>query len=268
MAEDKVVTEEKPVETKPEDKPGEVKTEEKKETRTYSQDDVDSILKKVRKNERYRTRKEVEAFYKGLDTGRGTQTPAAKVEEKEPQRDQFPSYEEYIEARADFRAKKAVSEQSGKMEKEAKERQKQESQAKAATDFQKKTREKFPDIDDLLEDVGDMPIYHGVQEAIMDSALGPDIFRELVSNPKELERLMSLSEAAAIREVGKLEAKLEAKATPPKAEVKTPSKAPNPVAPPASGATSTNDAASDDDDVKTWMRKENARLAKLRQAGA
>ena len=246
------------------------KTEEQKkaEARHYSQEEVDKILAKVRKNERYRTRKEVEAFYQGREsaTKPGEPKKEAPKEDKEPVRGDFESYEAFIEARADYRARKAVSEERAKGEQETKERTAQESRQKTAAEFQRKVREKVANLDELLEEVGDAPMYEGVQDAIMESPLGPEIFHELLQNPKEFDRLASLTQAAAIREIGKLEARLEAKA--PKAETKETkpaSKAPAPVAPPGGSAAASSDMPSDSDSTDEWMRKERARLAKLRK---
>lgn len=246
---------------------GEVKTEEKKpDARNYSQDEVDRILAKVRKNERYRTKKEVEAFYAGRDSAVPKQEQAKTDADKEPLRADFDSYEEFLEARTDHRARKAAREETSKATNETKQQQVSESRQKVAQEFQKQMRTKFPNIDDLIEEVGDAPVYSGVQEAIMESPLGPEIFNELLTNPKEFERLAALSEAAAIREIGKLEARLEAKA--PKAETKETkpaSKAPAPVTPPGGATASTSEGPSDKDDINTWMTKERARLAKQRK---
>lgn len=247
------------------------KEEPKKEPRSYSQDEVDKILAKVRKNERYRTRKEVEAFYQGRDSA--VKQPEPKKEEKkedrEPVRSDFETYEEFIEARAEYRANKAVDSRLSKADEERKTTEAQESRKKTEADFQRKVRERYKDIDELVEEVGDMPMYVGVQDAIMESALGPEIFHELLQNPKEFERLAGLTQAAAIREIGKLEARLEAKA--PKAEekkeTKPASKAPAPVAPPAGASGASSDEPSDSDSTEDWVRKERARLAKLRKQG-
>jgi hypothetical protein len=249
------------------------KTEEQKkaEARNYSQEEVDRILAKVRKNERHRTKKEVEAYYKGLSEagGRQEKKEAPKDEDREPVRADFDSYESFIEARATYRADKAARAAVDSREKEGRERQAAEARQKTEGEFQRKMREEFPNIEELVEEVGDMPIYAGVQQAIMESPVGTKIFNELLKTPSEFERLAALSEFAAIREIGKLEARFEAKA--PKAEEKkeqkTASKAPAPVAPPGGASASGSDEPSDTDDTETWMRKERARLAKLRKQG-
>lgn len=246
------------------------KTEEQKKTeaRNYSQEEVDKILAKVRKNERYRTRKEVEAYWKGRTESQGEPKKEEPKEGREPVRGDFETYEEFIEARADFRARKAAREETTKAETENKEKSAQEARHKRAVEFQTKVKEKYPDIEERIEEVGDMPMYVGVQEAISESPLGPEIFNELLNNPKEFERLTQMSEPAAIREIGKLEARLEGKTSKAETkETKTASKAPAPIDPPAGGPSASDDSPSDKDDMETWMRKERARLAKLRKQG-
>ncbi len=80
--------------------------------KTYSQEEVDRITNKIRKNERYRTRKEVEAYYQGRES---VATPAKEVEQPKadqgPTRDQFGSYEEFLEAKADFTGRRAAREE-------------------------------------------------------------------------------------------------------------------------------------------------------------
>lgn len=268
QAEETKVEESKVEETKVEEQKEETKTEEKKEPRAYSQEEVDKILAKVRKNERHRTKKEIEAYYKGRAEAREPEKKEAPNEEREPVRGDFESYEAFIEARADYRARKAVKEERARTEKEDGTRREQETRHKTGQEFQRKVREKFPDIEELVEEAGDAPMHEAVQDAIMESAFGPEILYDLLKNPKEIERLATLTQSAAVREIGKLEARFEAKA--PKAEAKEAkpaSKAPAPVAPPGGASSSSSEAPSDTDDVATWMRKENARLAKLRNQG-
>lgn len=247
--------------------PVEVKVEEKKEEkRVYDQEEVDKILAKVRKNERYRTRKEVEAFYAGRDSAAPkTEAQPKQDADKDPVRADFESYEEYIEARTEHRARKVAREETAKVTTESKQRDVVETKQKQVQTFQAKVREKYADIEERTEQVGDMPMHIGVQEAIMDSPLGPEIFNELLNQPKEFERLAEMSVASAIKEIGKLEARLEAKS--PKVETKTEvpkqaSKAPAPITPPGGATAAVSAGPSDSDDINTWMTKERARTAK------
>ena len=243
-----------------------VETEVPAEPRVYTQEEVDKIAAKVKKNERYRTKKEVEAYYQGRESV--APKPAEAVVEAKaadaPLREQFDSYEAFLEAKAEYTGRKAGNEAMAKMEKAASEKAAKESAEKTAQAFRDKVLQKFPKINEQLEDIGDMPIYRGVQQAISESELGPEIFNELVSKPSEFDRLMKLGETAAIREIGKLEARLELKEKPaPTTETKKPSNAPAPIRPVVPKAAATDDEPSHDKPDE-WARWRNRQVLKKR----
>src|SRR5688572_17188152 len=108
-----------------------------KETRTYTQEDLDRITAKVKKNERYRTRKEVEAYYQGRESAAPKPEVAKpQPEDKPPTREQFDSYESFLDAKAEYTGRKAAKEERAKGEAELKERQAQESAAERIKTFQ------------------------------------------------------------------------------------------------------------------------------------
>ena len=236
---------------------------EAKEVRTYSQEEMDRITAKVKKNAAYRARKEAEAYYKGLQQGTNLAKPqeAPKApEDKEPTRDQFESYEAFLEAKAAHVGRKTAREDRAKSESESKARAAAESQAKALQDFKAKASAKFPDLEERLESIGHIEMPDGSLEAIRDSEFGPEILDHFARNPKDCERISALAPSAAIREIGKLEARLEGEAKKP-APVKPASKAPEPIKP-GGGASPADDTPSDKDDINEWMRKERARVRK------
>lgn len=233
----------------------------KPETKTYSQEDLDRIVNKVKKNARYQTKKEIEAFYQGRDSRPEPRQPAAPAEDRPPERGDFNSYEEFLEATAVFSGGKAAAERITKERSEAKAREAAEASFKKLTAFQSKVAEKYPDIEDRLEAISDIEMPSGVLQSIAESDLGPDILSYLADNQKECQRIAALSPLAAIREIGKLESKLEAKPEPKK----TNSKAPAPINP-GGGGSPVDDTPQDTDTIDEWMRKERARERK--RAGA
>lgn len=234
----------------------------KVETKTYTQEDLDRIVNKVKKNARYQTKKEIEAYYQGRDSRpEPKEAPASSREVKPPERANFDSYEEFLEAKAAFSGSHAAEERIKAREQESADKRTTETRNKTLTEFQKKVSEKYPDIEERLENIADIVIHAGALEAIADSDVGPDILNHLADNPKECERIASLSPIAAIREIGRIEAKLEAKPEPKK----TASKAPAPITPGGGGSPS-DDTPKDTDTIDEWMRKERARERK--QAGA
>lgn len=259
--------------TEPVEQQTEQSTEKKDQpSKTYTQEDLDRIVKSVRENTRYTVRREMKAFYKGRESTQPQEQRQEKKEEKEPARGDYGTYEEFIEARADFRARKATRDESAKVEREKGERSAHEARQKTFATFQKNMREKFQDIDERLEDLGDVPMWPAVQDAIAESPLGPEIFDDLVKNPKELERLSEMSQAAAVREIGRLEARFEAtakKADPQQQQQQTKqaSKAPPPIAPPSGEPAASSDLPRDDEPIADWMRKERARGLKSMKKG-
>jgi hypothetical protein len=127
--------------------------------------------------------------------------PAEKrsAPEGKPKAEDFDTYEDYVERLTDWKLDQKESERRVA--------DKQKTQAAAWTERQDAVRAKHPDYEDVLE-TADVPIPPAVQQAIFESDNGPLLAYELAKNPKELERILALSPVAAIRELGKFEAKI------------------------------------------------------------
>lgn len=188
--------------------------------------------------------------------------PATK-DDREPKREDFSSYDEFIEARASYRAERMANEVIEKRLKERDERESKESDAKHSRqiaakwqDNLERAREKLEDLDDVLED-SDSPITRDMQTAILESDVGPEIAYYLAKNPAEAERISKLSPTRQVVELGKLEDRLSKPAS------KKPSNAPAPINPvdgTKGGAASS--LPSENDDMKTWVKKRNAQLGR------
>lgn len=240
---DEVVGEEKPAEEKP------------AELKTYTQEELDRITAKVKKNARYQARKETEAFYKGRDSR--PEEAKQVVEDNPPARDDYTDYESYLEAKAAHIASRVANEARIEAEHSSKKKRESEDQRKVFETFREKTQEKYPDLEDRLEEISDIVMPPGMGQAIAESSLGPDILDYFAKNPKECERISALSPYSALRELGRLETKLESKHEPKK----QPSNAPAPINPGGGGSPS-DDVPRDTDTVDEWIRKERARERK------
>lgn len=259
----------------PEKKPeGEGAAVEKPAPRSYTQEDLDRITAKVKKNERYRTRKEVEAFYQGRESIAPVKpAPAKPVEDAEPTRDKFATYEEFLEAKAAHIGRKVAREERANWDKEQKETQAKDARQKVINSFQSKLKAKFPDIEDRLEAIGDIVLQQEVHEAITESDLGPEVLDYLSRNPKDCERIASLAPSAALREIGKLEARIESakpaaetaegEPKPEPKETKKPSAAPAPIKPGGGSGSASDSEPRDSDKIDEWIRKDRA-LARKR----
>lgn len=234
--------------------------------KSYSQAELDRIIAKVKKNTRYSTRREIEAYYQGRGEAvpkGAVSVPEPKAEDKPPSREQFDSYEAFIEEKAAYQGRKAAQEFREKAEAESRQKREQEEEGKLFSGFNAKVREKFPDLEDRAAEVAHIQMPPGMGRAIAESDIGPEILNHLIDTPKELERIAALSPSAAIREIGKLEARLEVKKDAPAPEkTAVAPKAPAPIAPGGKPAAPPDNKPSDNDTIEEWMRKERERMRK------
>lgn len=175
--------------------------------------------------ERERTRaSELEAKLKELE---------AKVSPKptelvKPRAEQFTDAFEYAEALAKYSTEEALRER----DRQEAERRIAEERAKTFEAWNKRQAEvkaELPDYEDMLAS-SDVVVSDQIRDAIFESDVGPRILYHLAENPEVAEKLAKMSTISALRELGKIEARLE-KA--PQEEVKAVvrSNAPKPISP-------------------------------------
>lgn len=178
---------------------------------------------------------------------KNVETPTAQAVEatNKPKPENFDSHEEYTEALTDW---KLDQREQAKTQKEKEDKFKEEFSKRQQT-FQKRYNEfneKTPDFEEAMESVSDIMLPMAQQDAIVSSEHAPAIMYELAKDRKNLERIAALDTLAAIREIGKIEAKIEARSMNNKNETnetKT-TKAPPPIKP-LNGNNSTNKSVYD-----------------------
>lgn len=159
---------------------------------------------------------------------RGQPQQVKPVDEK-PQPSQFSDAFEYAEALAEYTADKRIAEMK-----------QQEAQAKQAEEQQKviqtwakkveSVKATLPDFDEIVAS-SQVVVNDDIRDAILESDVGPQILYHLADNDEIAQKIAGLSPKAALREIGKLEARFEAQ---PEAEKTAPivkSKAPAPIQP-------------------------------------
>ncbi len=163
------------------------------------------------------------------------QTPA--VYEGKPRADQFNDAFEYAEALAEWSAENALKQRDAQ---EA-QRKAQEAEAKKAESWNKKlekAKEELPDFDRIVQS-SDVIVSDEIKKAILESDVGPQVLYALASDEDFAIKLTEMDSVKALKEIGKLEAKFEAKAEKPKAEkvkaIVSGSKAPDPIKPLSGG---------------------------------
>lgn len=156
-------------------------------------------------------------------------TPQVDVD-AEPQPTQFEDAFEYAKALAEWSAEKALRERDAE---EAKRKQQEAEAAKHKAWAEKvaKAKTELPDFEDMVAS-SDVAVSNEVRDAILESDVGPQVLYHLAENPDFAQKLSEMSTIKALREIGKLEAKLEKSEAKP--EVKTvaaKSNAPEPISP-------------------------------------
>jgi len=161
--------------------------------------------------ERERTaRQELESRIREMEARLNPQ-PQVVDEDDEPRPDQFRDAYEYAKALAEFSAEKALKERDRQ---EATKRE-QETKQKVLETWKKRVEETKAELTDFDDMVGsaDVVISDQVRDAILESDVGPKIVYHLAENPEVAEKLKTMSVSAALREIGKLEARFERKET-------------------------------------------------------
>lgn len=224
----------------------EAATEQAKDEDSTQRDEKGRFRKSLqpRIDELTRARHEAEreaAYWKGVaESGKGTPSAKADAAEK-PTPDKFSDHNEYVEALAEWKADQRIEAALSKRDAEAKQAQQRverETRASTWNERQAKFAETAPDFAEVLESAN-TPIPSHVMEALLESEQGPALAYHLAKNPDAAQRIASMSERAALVELGKLSASLDS----PKPALKSVTKAPAPIKPVASGSGNVIDLA-------------------------
>ena len=124
----------------------------------------------------------------------------------EPQPSQFTDINEYKKAIKDWTAESTRREDAQKLadERQTKER---EAVAKAWGERQTAVKAKLPDYESVIA-ASDVKVSDQVRDAIVESEFGPNILYHLAQNPDVADTLGKMTVSKALREIGRLEAKL------------------------------------------------------------
>lgn len=266
--------------------------ENKEPARVYSQEDLDRITTKVRRN----AARDTELRLRREAPAREAPAPEQKEPPKEdlaPKREDFETYEDFVAATAKHAGRSAAREERKKADDEAQQRTVAEKNQKAEEAWKGKierAQAKHADFEDLLEEneatlkvIAAAPM----RGFITESDIGPEIIRALCLKPEEATRIAALPRYKQAAEIAKIEETLTAVAKPADGEgdpdAKDPDpdtsedkernkdgtfksekkKEPPPPIEPGTGRPANNSSLpSDKDDPETWRRKELVRMRK------
>jgi hypothetical protein len=237
----------------PESVPDEAQAE--KQTKTFTQDELDAIVKKRLAKESRRIERVAALEAENRMLRERMQPPpqerTGQPPSGAPRPEQFQDYESYVEALTDWKVDQKLEAQR---QMSARERAEHEARAQA-----KQVREKLSAASSKYEDFEDValapdtPITQAMAHAILESDVSADLAYYLGSHTDEAARIAQMSPVGQVRALAKLEEKLTASAPT--------SKAPKPISP-IGGKTSPRDGLADDLPIDEWMKRRNAQLRK------
>lgn len=241
----------------------EAEQKEDKPSRTYTQDEVDRIVRKAKKNTSYLTRKETEAeFYRRIAEERQQAPERLQVAQGEqpPKRDDFDSYEAFLQADARYMARMEARQM---LESERRAQQAQTEHVSAQEQERRfyaqmdKARDAIPDFDEVMEGASEAPVTQAMRTAIFESDVGALLTYHLAKNPAEAQRIARLSPVAQLKAIGAIEASLQRK---PEPQV---SKAPAPIKPIGGGSGGAPDPSKMSmEDYQAYRAKQGASWAR------
>ena len=183
-----------------------------------------------------------------------------------PVKTDFENEEDYIEALTDWKIDSKLKASQNKEAVEA--ATKDEKETVLATynvldDVMEKGKEKYSDFNDLAF-ATDLILSPEVVNLSLDTENPEDVLYYLASNPEESERISSLSDVKAAKEIGKIEVKLtgekavDAESKKPTIPTKKQSKAPAPISPVVTtGAVDKDPSAMSAKEYRAWREKKN-----------
>ncbi len=245
------------------DEPKDVKPE-----RTFTQAELDDIVKKRvgKEKTRYETARAEAELFKRLvmergDTRQPQQQPAPKADPQRPTLETSKDYDDYVERLADYKAEQKYNERDAQRRTEETARRQQDyanSTRNAHLEREAKARDKYEDYDEIARNPS-LPINDAMANTIMLSDNGPDLVYYLGNNLEDARRIFVMPPLLAVKELGKIEAKLATAPVPARPVTRAPAPI-NPVV--ANGGPPPSDEPLASDPIAEWVAKRNRAEAK------
>jgi hypothetical protein len=180
-------------------------------------------------------------------------TPQHRASDQEPRQDQFQRYEDFVAARAEYRAEQKVRQIAEEIRQSAQANNAEQSQQQRIRSFESKlaTQGKgIEDFDEVMEGIRDpaLSISQAMGEYLMDDSDNTALLAKwLTDNPDEAARISRLRPTAAVKELAKVDAQLGSKPAP------RTTKAPPPVST-VGGSAAPSGGMPKTTDINEWMK--------------
>lgn len=133
-----------------------------------------------------------------------------QADDSEPTIDKFDNFDQYVAAKAEYIAKKQIESTLSEREKRQSAEREATERTKTVDSWNKRiaaATAEMPDFEEVLAS-SDVPMTPPMQQAIMESDIGPKLAYYLANNPEEAEKIAGMSPIGAIRTLGRIEERL------------------------------------------------------------
>ena len=133
-----------------------------------------------------------------------------QADDSEPTIDKFDNFDQYVAAKAEYIAKKQIESTLTARERAQAEHREATERTKTVDSWNKRiaaATAEMPDFEEVLAS-SDVPMTPPMQQAIMESDIGPKLAYYLANNPEEAEKIAGMSPIGAIRTLGRIEERL------------------------------------------------------------
>lgn len=132
------------------------------------------------------------------------------IEDSEPTIDKFDNFDQYVAAKASWIAKRELETTLAERDKLSAQQREAATRAKVVDDWATKVAKATADLPDFEEVIAssDVPMTEPMQQAIMESDIGPKLAYWLANNQDEATKIANMSPIGAIRALGRIEERL------------------------------------------------------------
>ena len=146
---------------------------------------------------------------------------------QEPQPSQFQDAFEYAKALSEWNVEKVLAERD-RAEADRRANEERNKVISAWTQKVEAAKAKMPDFEEMVASA-DVAVNDAIRDAIVESDVGPEVLYHLAQDTEYARKLAAMPVAKALKEIGKLEARFEAKDEPEAKSVARQSNAPSPI---------------------------------------
>lgn len=133
------------------------------------------------------------------------------IDNSEPKIENFDDFDSFVAAKAEWIAAKKIEETLTARERKQLEEREATERQKTVESWSRRVAEataEMPDFEDVIAS-SDVPMTAPMQQAIMESDVGPKLAYYLATNPDEAVEISRMSSIGQVRALGRIEAKLE-----------------------------------------------------------